>query len=328
MRKTFNVEQRSARWHELRQKSIGGSDVSVLFGMNKYKDTLELWRDKVGLSKIVDISDQDDVRRGIVLEDLAFELLLKHEDFAGYQACNAPMFVDDNNHMHHSPDGIIAKSLDGHDEVLVEIKVPRPTRIAAITDNGPDLSWIMQVQHGLHCCELERGVLAVLDVQSMRLVLFHINRNDSVVTRIKTACKSFFDECVIPNEPPHTWSPSASIEGADIAMPSDDVGKDTVFLSDDGAVAEYIILTQEKKRVEDELKEAKKVVEAFFAKQFNDGTGVIVTSDGKRIKRYMCKGRASIDTKTLQAENPDLPWERYTKPAGSYPAMRVSGGKK
>ena len=99
-------------------------------------------------------------------------------------------------------------------------------------------------------------------------------------------------------------------------------------MKDDGAVSVYIELTEQKKRIEEELKEAKKTVESFFLEQFDSGAGSLVTSDGKKVKRYLSKGRASIDIKTLQAENPDLPWDRYTKPAGSYHVIRVSGGKK
>ena len=81
MRKEYNVEQRSTKWHELRAKSVGGSDVSALFGINRYSTPTDVWQFKRGLTPFYnDLAEMnDDVQRGIVLEDVAFGLAAAHQ---------------------------------------------------------------------------------------------------------------------------------------------------------------------------------------------------------------------------------------------------------
>jgi len=329
MRKEYHVEQRSAKWHELRAKSVGGSDVSALFGINKYSTPVDVWQSKRGLVKFDNnlAETNDDVRRGVILEDMGFEILLKHETTAGFTKAPMPMFVDEDHHMHHSPDGILIDK-EGN-RVLVEIKVPRPSRVQAIIENGADLSWVMQVYHGLHCCECDRGLLAILDVNSMRVIVFRISRDESIISRIKNGCRKFFQECVLINEIPYNFHPDNGIEGSEIHVTSNTKENPDAVLPapDSGIFEEYDMICTEHKRIDNEKSRYKKLVDAWFEENM-DGVGSVVTGTGRKIKRFLCKGKSSLDTKTLLAENPDLPLERYTRPAKPYKSIRISGGKK
>ena len=44
-------------WLEQRIKGIGGSDVSSIIGMNPYKSNVDLYREKLGLVNVKDISN-------------------------------------------------------------------------------------------------------------------------------------------------------------------------------------------------------------------------------------------------------------------------------
>ena len=51
-------------WHNERSKGIGGSDASILLGINKWKSELELWLEKTGQSlecevRIVPFEDKE-----------------------------------------------------------------------------------------------------------------------------------------------------------------------------------------------------------------------------------------------------------------------------
>lgn len=63
------IEYTEDTWLEERRKGIGGSDVAVVMGLNKYKSELKLYREKVeGLSE--DLSDNIYIKKGKDLEDL------------------------------------------------------------------------------------------------------------------------------------------------------------------------------------------------------------------------------------------------------------------
>lgn len=56
-------------WLEERRKGMGGSDVAVVMGLNKYKSELRLYKEKVeGLKE--DMSENTFVKKGKDLEDL------------------------------------------------------------------------------------------------------------------------------------------------------------------------------------------------------------------------------------------------------------------
>ena len=46
-------------WLKGRKGHIGGSDASACVGMNPYKDNVQLWEEKMGLTFPEDIADRD-----------------------------------------------------------------------------------------------------------------------------------------------------------------------------------------------------------------------------------------------------------------------------
>ena len=60
-------------WHSIRQKHIGGSDVSVIMGYNEYKNPIILWEEKTGRREQEDLSDNEAVQRGKLSENLLIE---------------------------------------------------------------------------------------------------------------------------------------------------------------------------------------------------------------------------------------------------------------
>lgn len=54
----FRRVDREAAWLESRKKGVGGSDVSTIMGLNKYKTSYQLWMEKTGRMQPEDISDK------------------------------------------------------------------------------------------------------------------------------------------------------------------------------------------------------------------------------------------------------------------------------
>lgn len=73
MYKEINYANRE-EWHEIRNRHIGGSDVSVIMGCNKYNDDIQkLWRIKTGREKQEDLSENSAIKRGTLSESLLLE---------------------------------------------------------------------------------------------------------------------------------------------------------------------------------------------------------------------------------------------------------------
>lgn len=50
IRFTGTPEEISKAWHEQRDKGVGGSDVGVIIGVNRWKNVEQLWAEKPGAS--------------------------------------------------------------------------------------------------------------------------------------------------------------------------------------------------------------------------------------------------------------------------------------
>lgn len=56
-------------WLEYRNKGIGGSDVSIICGINKFKSCMQLWMEKAGLMPL-EPTDSEVAYWGTVLEPI------------------------------------------------------------------------------------------------------------------------------------------------------------------------------------------------------------------------------------------------------------------
>ena len=62
------------KWLEMRNKGIGGSDAGTVLGVNKYKNNVQLWKEKTGQIIPADISDKPAVIFGKKAEEHIREL--------------------------------------------------------------------------------------------------------------------------------------------------------------------------------------------------------------------------------------------------------------
>lgn len=331
MRKVHAVAQRSERWHQLRRESVGGSEVAILFGFNNYKSPVDLWMEKRGLKDQEDLSENDDVNRGVVFEAVAAQQAEDAFEAEGWYASGASthMHCDPSCHMHHSPDGIYYRSdEDGFQErMLLEVKVPRASRIASIKDDGPDLSWIMQAQHGMHCCQCDQAEIVVLDVQSGRIMRWPVRRDDELIAKITSACRHFYKDFVEADEIPYEYKPPSQIEATEVSVDDNGADKDdddAIEPPPNGSAEIYADLKQQMAELNKELSEAKEEVEKAFRRSGKE-FGLMSVGDGRKINRFKVERKGGVNIDLLRAEHPEIDWDRYDKPSFSYPSMRVSG---
>ena len=93
-------------WLEERKKGIGGSDASVIMGLNPYKTTADLWKEKTGRIIAEDISNKEYVKYGTLAEEYLSELFKL--DFPGYNVDH-----EENSIIKHPKYPFLFASLDG-----------------------------------------------------------------------------------------------------------------------------------------------------------------------------------------------------------------------
>lgn len=93
-------------WLEERKKGIGGSDASVIMGLNPYKTTVDLWKEKTGRIVAEDISNKEYVKYGTLAEEYLRELFKL--DFPKYNVKH-----EENTIIKHTKYPFLFASLDG-----------------------------------------------------------------------------------------------------------------------------------------------------------------------------------------------------------------------
>lgn len=95
-------------WREGRFKGIGSSDSSTVLGLNPYKNTQQLYREKKGIIIPEDISDKDFVRYGIEAEEHLRKLFeLDFPEYTVYYQPDTILQRNDKEYLLASPDGML-----------------------------------------------------------------------------------------------------------------------------------------------------------------------------------------------------------------------------
>lgn len=138
-------------WKSKRIKGIGGSDASVLVGMNPWKDTNTLWKEKNGIIQAEDISNKDVVAYGTTAEEHLRNLfVLDYPNYEVQYMDNTTLQSTKYPWMLYSPDGLLIEKSTGRKGVW-ECKtslINNRTQKEKWNNRVPDHYYI-QVLHGL-----------------------------------------------------------------------------------------------------------------------------------------------------------------------------------
>lgn len=138
-------------WKANRIKGIGGSDVSALVGMNPWKDSNTLWKEKMGIIIPEDISDKPYVQYGIKAEEYLRELFaldfpqyeVQYQDNTILQSRKYPWML-------YSPDGLLYERETGRRGIFENktTNILQSMQREKWNDQVPD-NYYIQVLHGL-----------------------------------------------------------------------------------------------------------------------------------------------------------------------------------
>lgn len=150
---TYQVHMYKDRdeWKSKRIKGIGGSDASVLVGMNPWKDTNTLWKEKNGIIQAEDISNKDVVQYGTAAEEHLRNLFaLDYPNYEVQYMDNTTLQSVEYPWMLYSPDGLLVEKSTGRKGIW-ECKtslINNRTQKEKWNNRIPDYYYI-QVLHGL-----------------------------------------------------------------------------------------------------------------------------------------------------------------------------------
>jgi putative phage-type endonuclease len=169
-------------WHKWRGRGIGSSDIASILGISPWKSAHQLWKERTGEVKAVDISNQYQVQRGVVNEPRARAMyeLISGRSFPP-QLCVHPEY------------DFMRVSLDGDDgESVLEIKCPGQKTIdEAKAGKVPDY-YMCQIQYQMMCAQRNKAVFFCYHPEQEDYALVDVKPDLKLQEKIKNAVIDFW----------------------------------------------------------------------------------------------------------------------------------------
>lgn len=189
-------------WLLQRRTGIGGSDASVILGLNKYKTPFELWLEKTGQTDLEDTAGEA-AYFGNALEDLVAK---EFEIRSGKKVRRR------NEFLQHPEYSFITGNIDRKvvgESALLECKTASAYLSKEWEDDEIPESYIVQAQHYLGVTGYQKAYMAVL-IGGQRFVWKEIDRDQELIDMIFEAEIHFWNHHVKQNIPPALDGSSAA----------------------------------------------------------------------------------------------------------------------
>lgn len=282
-------------WHDLRAKGIGGSDVAAIMGISPWSTPLQVWLQKTGREQPQDLSDNEFVYWGTVLEEkVADKFADEHPDMTIKQV-KATLIDRLQPYMHANLDRMVIQADDT--PAVLEIK----TASARKTDEweeGVPAYYLTQVTAYLAITGWKRAYVACL-VGGNHYVEHIVERDEEDVLAVRTACEKFWEGFVkadimpeITSSDQQAYAELTTPNSGEFITPSD---KDTA----DAAIDAYLSACSVLKAAEHQKKEAATTLMSII------GSSKGIITDIARVT-WIRSTSSKLDQKRLEAEHPEL----------------------
>lgn len=182
-------------WFEIRKKSIGGSEIAAVIGMNRWKTPFAVWAEKTGR---VDSSVQqsESMYWGTVMEAILREEFSKRTGYAVKEAHYIFASID-NPFLTANIDGYV--DLGNGEYAVLEIKTAGNYAESDWNDGCP-IEYYLQVQHYLYITGMKKAFIAVL-IGGNNFKYLGIERDEDTIQTIICCAKQFW-QLVQTDTPP------------------------------------------------------------------------------------------------------------------------------
>ena len=284
-------------WLEHRKLGIGGSDASVVCGINKYKSPVELWMDKTGQLPPQEAGEA--AYWGTQLESIVRDEFTKR---TGIEVTKPTVILQSEEHP------FMLANLDGTCEVpdvgtcIFEAKTASAYKAGEWEDTIPD-EYQLQIQHYMAVTGYAGAYIAVL-IGGNSFRWKFVERDEELISMLIELESAFWNHVQDCTPPPLDGSDAAakflserfptSKPTSHITLP--DTAADLLAQYDE-ACAELEAVTERKQKAENLLKEML-------------GDNEVGTTAG-RVITWKSVAQERLDSKTLKAEHPAL-CKKYT----------------
>lgn len=296
----MTVEEMKDRkaWEKLRNIGIGGSDASIIAGLNRWKSPFKLWQEKTGQVEPEDLSDNEYVYWGTVLEqavaDRFTELTgLKVKKCGTLQSLDYPFMLANVDRLVVGENaGLECKTANGFKAKEWE------------GDNVPD-SYYLQCQHYMAVTGCEKWYIACL-IGGNHFVWKEIPRNDEDITALIAAEKAFWEDNVKGGIMPDVDGSKSCSQALAERFPGGVTDSITLPKEADKLLAEIDELNEAADRIKEQIESKKNGIKLML------GDHEIAYAGERKVTWKTQAGRVTVDSKKLKAEMPDV-YEKYSK---------------
>ena len=282
------------KWQAIRRQGIGGSDIAAILGLSKWKSAWQLWNEKRGMVEDEDLSENEYVYWGTVLEEVVANRFC---ELTGKQVRKSGTLADDvYGYMHANVDRLVVGEKAG-----LECKTANGFAAKAWADDEVPTPYYLQCQWYMMITGFEKWYIACL-IGGNHFVWKEIPRNDEDIEAMRTAAIDFWDMVQTGRMP--AVDGSASCSAALSAKFTPQPGLEITL--DDDDVERLITLKAGLKEMEKAVAEAENTIKEKM------GEAEIGTAGEHRITWKQQAGRVTVDAKRLKAAMPKI-FEAYSK---------------
>lgn len=296
----MTVEEMKDRkaWEKLRNIGIGGSDAAIIAGLNRWKSPFKLWQEKTGQVEPEDLSDNEYVYWGTVLEQAVANRFteltgLKVKKCGTLQSLDYPFMIANVDRLVVGENaGLECKTANGFKAKEWE------------SDNVPD-SYYLQCQHYMAVTGCEKWYIACL-IGGNHFVWKEIPRNEEDITALIEAEGAFWEDNVKVGLMPDVDGSKSCSQALAERFPGGVTDSITLPKEADELLAEIDELNEAADRIKDQIESKKNSVKLML------GDHEIAYAGERKVTWKTQAGRVTVDSKKLKAEMPDV-YEKYSK---------------
>lgn len=279
-------------WLKLRRQGIGGSDVSIIAGINPFKSVYQLWLDKTEQTEPEE-TDSEYAHFGTLLEPVVRKEFTAR---TGIKVRQKHMILQSEDYpfMIADLDGVINEN---GETAIFEAKTASAYK-EDVWKEGVPAEYILQVQHYMCVTGAKRTYIAAL-VGGNHFYYHVVERDDEMIAKIITMEKFFWEQNVIGGAEPIPDGSDATTAYFNSRF-SISNGK-TIELPEDALAVceEYEELSLQLKELEKKKSEAANKLKNYL-KENESGTV------GDRTISWKTVVKNSLDTTRLKSEKPEI----------------------
>lgn len=296
------------KWLAARREGIGGSDASVIVGLNRWKSPFQLWLEKTGKAEAEDLSGNEYVYWGKVLEEAVANRFC---ELTGKKVQRRGLLqMDEYPYIRASVDRMVVGENAG-----LECKTCNGFSAKEWEDDEVPAAYYVQCQHYMMVTGSERWYIAVL-IGGNKFAWKEIPRNDNEIDLLLQAEIDFWHKVETGIMPEVDGS-----ESCKDALAAEFRGGNAEPLTLPDA-AEVIIeriraLDDAKKNTEEDIEHHKNQLRRLM------GDYELGYAGDYKVTWKTQAGRTTVDSKALKAKEPAI-YAKYAKQSKPTRVLRIS----